>query len=70
MNFKKMFINFRKKGYSGIIFFVYTAGIVVDFGKRSTEKKRPPNEKKYIFSKKSTHFTKKKALLEQKKSTQ
>ena len=45
------------------------AGIIVDFGKKSTLKKHPSKEKKHIFSKKKKHpFCKQKALLEQKKA--
>ena len=43
------------------------AGIVVDFGKKSTLKKYPSKEKKHIFSKKSTHFANKKHFWSRKK---
>ena len=48
---------------------IQLTGIVVDFGKKNTLKKRPSKEKKHIFSKKTPTLPQK-ALLEQKKNTQ
>ena len=48
---------------------VSSTGIIVDFGKKKHLKKHPSKEKKYICSKKGTHFAKKKSTFGAEKRT-